>query len=103
MMCILVTGVLGRFLVFSLGSGVYQPFDDRPGFCEGCLLKDRPGEDGPSALQLVWNALTGEWLCTACRHGYSEWVTRVFPDEKSRWESRPTYMRRFCQVHPFCD
>lgn len=71
----------------------YQPFEDRPSYCEGCQLKDQPSDDGPSKLQLTWNNLTREWLCAACRHGYSEWVTRNFPDEKTRWEHRPIYMR----------
>lgn len=75
------------------GNEMYQAFDDRPGTCEGCDRPDYPGMNGPSALQIVWNANLSKWLCADCRHGYCEWQGRSYPDDKTMWESRPTFMR----------
>lgn len=73
---------------------MYQPFDDRPGKCEGCDTPDHPSMGGPSFLELVWNSVLGLWLCNICRHGYSEWQGRTYADDSDMWNHRPVFMRK---------
>jgi hypothetical protein len=70
----------------------YRIFDDRPGECEGCGAPDYPGQFGPSAKQITWNAVLKLWLCVDCRYQWSNWDSTSWPNDTVKKDKKPSFL-----------